>query len=355
MQSENPRDQEIFYRAYLRRDTSFEGIFYIAVKTTGVFCRPGCSARPPKRANVEFFRSPDEAMDRGYRPCKRCNPQHSVGDQPDWLQRALRMVESAHSERVGDRELAQQGIDPVRLRRWCLRHWGMTFHQYQRRWRIGVSIEQINAGQKVIDSAGNAGYESLSGFSEAFKRFVGSSPRNASDKTALSLDIMQTPLGQMYAGATSDTLCLLEFTDREDLPRQIKRIQSNMDAVFLPGSNPLTRRVQQQLNEYFAGSRMSFDLPVRFCGTAFQQSVWHALQQIPYASTRNYQQQAKSIGRPEAVRAVASANAANPLAIVVPCHRVIGKQGALSGYAGGVWRKRYLIELEAASGECQTV
>jgi AraC family transcriptional regulator of adaptative response/methylated-DNA-[protein]-cysteine methyltransferase len=354
MQSENPRDHEIFYQAYLRRDTSFEGIFYIAVKTTGVFCRPGCSARPPKRGNVEFFYSPDEAIDRGYRPCKRCSPQTTAGDQPDWVKRARLLVESTQSERVSDRELVQQGIDPVRLRRWCLRHWGMTFHQYQRQRRIGVSIEQINAGAKVIDSAGSAGYESLSGFSQAFKRFVGSSPTAASGKTALTLDIMQTPLGPMYAGATPQALCLLEFTDRDALVRQVKRIQGNINAVFLPGSNPLTRRVQHQLNEYFAGSRTDFDLPVQFSGTRFQQAAWQALQQIPYGSTRNYQQQARLIGRPDAVRAVASANAANPLAIVVPCHRVIGKQGGLSGYAGGVWRKRYLVELEAGSRGRQT-
>jgi AraC family transcriptional regulator of adaptative response/methylated-DNA-[protein]-cysteine methyltransferase len=223
----------------------------------------------------------------------------------------------------------------------------MTFHQYQRRWRIAQAVEQIDAGNRIIDSAADAGYQSLSGFNQAFKNLLGESPGVASAKTRVSVEILQTPLGPMYAAATRQALCLLEFTDRKALARQIKRVQSHLNAFFIPGGNAATRQAAEQLKQYFASQREVFDLPLDLCGTDFQQRAWEALMRIPYASTRTYQQQAQAINRPAAIRAVASANAANPLAIVVPCHRVIGKNNTLAGYAGGIWRKRYLLELEA--------
>lgn len=160
--------------------------------------------------------------------------------------------------------------------------------------------------------------------------------------------ILETPLGEMMAGATDIGLCLLEFTDPERLQRQIPRLEQHLDAPLQQGEHALFKPLKEQLADYFAGTRRDFDLPLDLIGTDFQRQAWTALLSIPYGQTRSYQQQAEAIGQPEAVRAVARANGDNRLGIIVPCHRVIGKNGKLTGYGGGLWRKQKLLALEGA-------
>jgi AraC family transcriptional regulator of adaptative response/methylated-DNA-[protein]-cysteine methyltransferase len=157
---------------------------------------------------------------------------------------------------------------------------------------------------------------------------------------------LATPLGPMLAAATREALVLLEFVDRRMLPNQIRRIRERLGAVFVPGTNPLLVRCEEQLAAYFAGSLRAFELPLEMPGTPFQRSVWDELRRIPFGDTRSYGELARAVGRPAAVRAVGTANGANALAIVVPCHRVVGADGALVGYGGGLWRKQRLLELE---------
>lgn len=166
------------------------------------------------------------------------------------------------------------------------------------------------------------------------------------DKSTLVSQEISTPLGPMLAVATEARLCLLEFHDRKNFDRQIARLSKTLKAMIEPGDNRVLSQLQTQLDEYFAGSRQQFSLPLLMTGTEFQRSVWQVLQQIPYGNTFSYQQQAETLNRPKAVRAVANANGCNRISIVIPCHRVIGKNGSLTGYAGKVWRKQFLLELE---------
>lgn len=346
MNLNTPSVSAIFYDAYLRQDRSFEGIFFLAVKTTGIFCRPGCKARAPKKENVEFFASPAAAISKGYRPCKKCQPLQLKGQIPEWVQQALDLIEQYPDQRISDSILQQYQIDPVRLRRWFKTHYQITFQGYQRSHKIAAASQQIDAGGRIIDSALDAGYQSLSGFNQSFKQLTGTSPSRAKDRQLVTVAQILTPLGPMFGAATDEGLCLLEFTDRKALQKQIDRVQRHLKAIFIPGKHRWLDRLQAQLDEYFAGQRREFDLPLRFTGSEFQVKAWQALNKIPYAETRSYQQQAQAIGSATAVRAIASANAANAFAILIPCHRVISKSGTMAGYAGGIWRKQYLLDLE---------
>jgi AraC family transcriptional regulator of adaptative response/methylated-DNA-[protein]-cysteine methyltransferase len=342
-------NEDLFFHAYQNHDRSFEGIFFLAVKTTGVFCRPGCTARSPKRENVEFFTTAGEALEQGYRPCKKCQPLTPSGDQPSWVGRAVELAVEEKQTRLSDDMLRHEGIDPVRLRRWFKQYYGMTFQAYQRQLKLNRAYRQIHKGASVLDSALDSGFNSLSAFNEAFLKLTGFSPSKSKYRKLIAVNRMLTPLGPMIAAADDDGLCLLEFHDRKQLQRQLLRIQQRLQAQLIPGEHELFPQLQQLLDEYFAGQCTQFSIQLNLAGTDFQLQAWQALCRIPYGETRNYRQQAEMLGKPKAVRAVASANANNPLAIVVPCHRVIAGSGSLTGYAGGIWRKRYLIQLESVN------
>ncbi len=333
--------------ALARRDGAYEGIFITCVKTTGIFCRPGCPARQPRPENVEFCPSPRDALNAGYRPCRRCRPLRAAGDTPEWLAPLLDAVEADPTRRWRDRDLRAFGVDPVRVRRWFKVHHGLTFHGYSRARRLGAALGHLQRGAGVTGTAFDAGYESLSGFGEAFAKFAGGSPTHRSHRTLVTVTRLASPLGPLVAAATDDAVCLLEFADRRQLATQCERLAKRLDAVFAPGENEPLLRLTIQLDEYFAGARTDFDLPLRAPGTPFQEQVWAELQRIPCGETRSYAQLAAAIGRPTATRAVARANGDNRIAILIPCHRVIGADGKLTGYGGGLWRKQRLLDIEA--------
>lgn len=334
------------YRALVRKDSQFEGIFFAAIKTTGIFCRPTCAARKPKAENVEYFASVKEALDHGYRPCKVCHPLRMEGQAPKWLEGLLQEVREDPEARIRDSDLEARGINASRVRRWFKKHYGMTFQAYQRMLRLNQAYGQIKYGERVTDAAFQSGYDSLSGFGEAFKNTTGFAPSESQGKTLISITRMETPLGPMLAGATAEGICLLEFTDRRMLETQLQRLRKSLNAEILPGNSPHFSALDKQLQAYFSGKLKTFNLPLVLPGTDFQRQVWAALQGIPYGETRSYSQQAEAVGNPAAVRAVARANGDNRIAIIIPCHRVVGADGSLTGYGGGLWRKQRLLELE---------
>jgi AraC family transcriptional regulator of adaptative response/methylated-DNA-[protein]-cysteine methyltransferase len=339
-------DNATMYNALLRKDSTFEGIFVVGVKTTGIFCRPSCTAKKPKPDHVEFFSTPQEALQHGYRPCKICQPLSCKGEMPDWLQPLLAEVDATPAIRLTDADIRQRGLDPNRVRRWFQQHHGMTFQGYLRTLRIGRAFGRIRHGETVTDAAYDAGYESLSGFAETFKNLTGFSPIQSLHRHLIAITRILTPLGPMLAGATEQGICLLEFIDRKMLETQLKRLGALLQAQCVPGTHAHFDALNRQLQEYFAGTRRTFDLPLVLAGTPFQKSVWEGLRTIPYGTTRSYQEQAALLGAPQAVRAVARANGDNRIAILIPCHRVIGKNGKLVGYGGGLWRKEYLLDHE---------
>lgn len=335
-------------RAFQDADGSYDGVFFTAVKTTGIFCRPSCRARKPLPQNVDFYKSCGEAVHAGFRPCKRCRPLEAKGTPEPWVHSLLSEIEREPSRRWRDHDLREQGLEPDRVRQWFKKHHGMTFHAYSRSRRLAAAIGQIQMGDKVIDAAYETGYESLSGFNEALRQLTGTSPKQTEGMAVVTMTRIPTPFGLMLAGATEEALCLLEFVDRRMLETQLKRLGRQVGSTFVPGENRVLKLVGTELKRYFDGKLKTFETPLLVPGTPFQETVWKALIEIPHGETRSYAEVASAIGNPKAVRAVAKANGDNRIAIIIPCHRVIGSDGKLTGYGGGLWRKRRLLDLEGA-------
>lgn len=339
------------YRAVTERDASFDGAFYFGVRTTGVFCRPGCGAKSPRRDNVLFFADALAAVRQGFRPCRRCKPLEPTGSTPSWVRELFGLVERAPG-RLSSSDLRAAGIHPVRAARWFKEHFGMTFHAYQRARRIGSALRPIQTGSDVSSVALASGFESESGFRAAFERLFGAAPtRVAPAVEPVRVHWIPTPLGPLLAAARSEGLCFLEFVDRRALASQIATLRRRVGALLIPGEHPHLERLRSELARYFEGRLRRFSVPVHAPGTAFQERVWSELQRIPHGETRSYLELARAVGDAKAVRAVAAANGRNRIAIVIPCHRVIGSDGQLVGYAGGVWRKQRLLELERGTGQ----
>jgi AraC family transcriptional regulator of adaptative response/methylated-DNA-[protein]-cysteine methyltransferase len=333
-------------RAFLASDTSYDDVFFTAVKTTGIFCRPGCPARKPLPRNVEFFATVREAMFAGYRACKRCKPLESPGGIPGWAAGLIARIERSPETRILASDLRAIGIDPGKARRWFLARYGMTFSAFCRARRLSGALATIRGGGSVDDAVFDSGYRSHSGFREAFTRRFGATPRNGDRVESVALAWIESPLGALIAGAEDGGVCLLEFSDRRMLEAQLRTLERRLRRPLVPGEHHHIERLRSELEEYFGGSRREFEVPLHAPGTPFQERVWNELRRIPFGEIRSYEQLAVAIGSPGAVRAVGRANGMNRIAIVIPCHRVVGKDGAPVGYGGGVWRKLRLLELE---------
>jgi len=337
---------ETYYQALLDRKQNFVGIFFVGVKTTSVFCIATCRARKPKLKNVEFYTSFKEALDNGYRPCKICKPTENANQAPEQVEKAIILVKENPKDKITDFQLRQKGISPEIVRRWFKNNYGMTFQAYQRMYRINNAFQELKQGKNATHTAFDTSYESLSGFGYTFKKLVGKSPKQIKDKNIILINRLTTPLGPMFVCATDNGICLLEFVDRRMLETEFKDLQKLLKANIISGENEHIKQVKKEIKEYFEGNRKIFDVKLETPGTEFQNQVWKFLQEIDYGKTSTYQKQAENINNPKAIRAVASANGYNRISIIIPCHRVIGKDGKMTGYGGGIERKRWLIEHE---------
>ncbi|HCM26127.1 MAG: hypothetical protein A2Z99_09325 [Treponema sp. GWB1_62_6] len=336
-------------RAFTERDGSCDGLFFAAVTTTGIFCRPSCPARKPNPENVEFYATAREALFAGFRPCKRCAPMEDAKRTPEWARALIGRVEADPDRRIKDGELRAEGIDPAAARRFFLKEYGLTFQAYCRSRRLGDAFQAMKGGGGIDDAVFDHGWESHSGFREAFGKATGMPPGSARDGDFIRLAWIETPLGPMVAGATEEALCLLEFTDRRMMEAQLETLRKRFSRPLLNAESPVFDRLRTQLGEYFRGTRKEFDLPLAYPGSDFQVRVWDGLRRIPWGETRSYAELAMELGLPPgASRAVGHANGLNRLAILVPCHRVIAADGGLGGYGGGLWRKLRLLEREGS-------
>lgn len=340
-----------YYEALVRRDSEYDGVVYYGIKTTGIFCRSVCPARKPKFENCEFFATAQEALLAGYRACKRCRPLNLPGESASIVKQLVEAVDAEPEKRWTMRDFEELGVDSSTVRRQFKQRFGMTFVAYARARRMGLAMQQIRGGESVIRAQLDSGYDSGSGFRDAFSRVMGAPPRGF-DGTVLKSEWIDTPLGPMIAIANDSALCLLEFTDRRGLERSVERLRMRTKSAIVPGENDVLRSIRRELERYFAGETFSFATPLELMGTEFQRKVWRELCRIPAGEVRSYSAQAAAVGAPTATRAVARANGANQLAIVVPCHRVIGANGDLTGYGGGLVRKRWLLEHEGALSGC---
>lgn len=341
------------YQAFLKRDPAYEGIFFVAVKTTGIFCRPTCPARKPKFENIEFFADARQALYAGYRPCQRCNPLDKNPNKPDLINRLSSMVEESPDTRISDGDLRGMGIAPSTARRQFQRYYGMTFQAYLRARRMGLALRNIREGGKVIDTQVEHGFSSASGFWRTFKHVFGSPPSQAEEIPCLLARWIDTPLGAMLALADQRGLYLLEFVDRRGLENEILKLRKRTGSFIVPGDNHILNEISAELKRYFEGEDLNFKTPVVMTGSPFEKSVWKILQSIPTGETRSYGWMAGKLNKPGASRAVGQANGRNQLAIIIPCHRVIRSDGSLSGYGGGVWRKRWLLDHEQSNRQSE--
>jgi AraC family transcriptional regulator of adaptative response/methylated-DNA-[protein]-cysteine methyltransferase len=332
--------------AFMAGDGSYDGVFYTAVKTTGIFCRPACPARKPLPENVVFFATVREALFAGFRPCKRCTPLEAPGKPPEWVARLIARVDAAPDARIRAGDLRDDGIDPGRARRWFKTHYGMTFSAFCRARRLSGALATIREGGTVDDAVFESGYLSHSGFREAFTRTFGATPGKGDQVDSVSLAWIESPLGPLIAGADDRGICLLEFSDRRMLEAQLQTLARRLRRPLVPGEHRYLEQLREELAEYFEGNRTVFTVPLNAPGTPFQMRVWNELLKVPFGELRSYEQIAVGIGSPKAVRAVGRANGMNRIAIVIPCHRVVGKDGTPTGYGGGIWRKQRLLELE---------
>jgi AraC family transcriptional regulator, regulatory protein of adaptative response / methylated-DNA-[protein]-cysteine methyltransferase len=337
---------ETMYRALVNRDPSFEGIFFAGVRTTGIFCRPTCSAKKPARENVDFFPTPSEALHGGYRPCLRCRPMDPDKPAPKLIERLRAEVERAPGGRLTDKELAAMSIDPSTARRQFKRHYGMTFQAYHRARRMGLALREVRRGRRVDEAKNGSGFESASGFREAFTRIFGDSPMAAKTRSAMFAERIETPLGTMVAVADDQGLRLLEFADRRALENELSILRKRLKTNIVPGEHRHLNAIRSQLADYFSGKNLEFDVPLAPVGSEFQLRAWEILRSIPVTETRSYSWMAERLGDADARRAVGRANGTNMICIVIPCHRVIRADGTLCGYGGGLWRKKWLLDHE---------
>lgn len=239
------------------------------------------------------------------------------------------------------------GYDPSTVRRAFKRQFGITFLELARMRRLREGFASLASGDKVITAQHEAGFDSSSAFRAAFARLLGCAPGDLKPGRTLSASWIATPLGDMVAVASASYLHLLEFVDRRALPSELRRLQDDLKEPIGLGTPDPIMQAQAELADYFIARSARFETPLQLSGSAFMRCVWDALRPIPVGETRSYGEIAREIGRPEAIRAVARANGANQIALMIPCHRVIGADGSLTGYGGGLWRKQRLIEIES--------
>ncbi len=338
--------EDAMYTAVVERNADYDGVFFVAVKTTGAFCRPTCPARPPRPENCEYFNTAKQAVQARYRPCKRCLPLSHPAETTHLTQQLIKLVKEEPEKRWRDADLRAIGVDGSTARRQFKQRFGMTFIEYARACRLGEAYKSIRAGGPVIMAQLEAGYNSGSGFRDAFSRILGAPPSNHSARLLFAAWI-DTPLGTVTTLADEDHLYLLEYADRQGIERQVAHLCSRLKARVVPGRPLPIVKIESELEAYFNGTLRTFKTPLSDTGTPFQKKVWNTLVSIPLGETRSYLDVASAIDRPSAVRATASANGANPFAIIVPCHRVIRAGGGLGGYGGGLQRKRWLLDHEA--------
>lgn len=339
-------DDAILYQALITRDPSYEGFAYVGVKSTGIFCKLTCPARKPKRENTSFYSSIAAALEAGFRPCKRCRPMNAGLTREPLIDELLNALEEQPEKRWSESEIAIRGYDLSTVRRAFRRQFGITFLEIARLRRIGRSVASLSDGASVIDAQLHASYDSGSGFRNAITRHLGVSPRNIQTRSLLKADWLETPIETMIAIVDKFALYLLEFIDRKALPVEMEKLKVLTSAEIVMGREEPINLVEEELKRYFSGKLTEFSIPLAKFGTHFNNLVWGELRNIPLGELRSYSAIARQINNPSATRAVARANGANQIAIIIPCHRVIGADGGLTGYGGGLWRKKWLIEHE---------
>ncbi|HET9252735.1 MAG TPA: bifunctional DNA-binding transcriptional regulator/O6-methylguanine-DNA methyltransferase Ada [Candidatus Eisenbacteria bacterium] len=340
------------WAAVLTRDRTQDGTFVTAVITTGIYCRPSCPARHPKRENVRFYDRPEAAERAGYRACLRCKPKEAaVNPEAVLVDRVRRHLEEHRDERVTLDQLARiTGRSPFHLQRTFKRVTGVSPRQYAASLRLDRFKERLRGKESVTMALYEAGYGSSSRLYERSAERMGMTPasyRSGGLGAEIRFAVAATPIGNVLVGATERGVCSVKIgATPASLERDLRR---EFPAATIRTGDASLRRWVSALTRHLEGTSPEIDLPLDMKGTAFQWKVWEALRAIPYGETRSYREVARSIGAPKAARAVGHACATNPVAILVPCHRVVREGGGLGGYAYGLAVKKSLLDSERSA------
>jgi len=337
-------DADTAWAAFMRRDRRWDGRVIGAVKTTGIYCKPSCPAKRPKRENVEFFATGDEARSAGYRPCMRCKPDE-VGRDREAVAKAVELIEAAE-EAPSLAEVADAvGYAPHHFQRIFTRDLGVSPAGYWRGLRAKRAADALAETEQVTEAIYEAGYSGPSRFYADAKERLGMTPsawRDGGRGETIRYVVTDSPLGPLLVAATPKGICRLTFD--EDESALAYRFPN---ATIVPDDGTISAWVEGAL-EAIEHPQSAPDLPIDVRGAAFPEAVWRELRRIPLGETRSYADIARAVGQPDAMRAVGTANGSNPVAVLVPCHRVIRSDGTLGGYAGGLDRKRKLLDTEGA-------
>lgn len=337
-------DEQGAWAAFSRRDRSWDGRVYVAVKTTRIYCRPSCAARRPRRENVRFFATEGDVRAEGFRPCLRCRPDAVARDR-EAVARAVKLIEGAEEPMLLEELAAKVGYAPHHFQRLFSRDIGVSPAAYARAVRARRAEQQLSQGGSVTEAIYESGYSAPSRFYEQAGQRLGMTPsawRDGGRGETIRYAIVDSALGPLLLAATGKGICRLTFDEDE---QALRRRFPN--ASLVPDDGQLAGLIDGVLAAVETPAAAP-DLPLDVVGTAFQEAVWAELRKIPPGETRSYANIAAAVGQPGAVRAVGTANGSNPVAILVPCHRVVRSDGSLGGYAGGIDRKRKLLDAELA-------
>lgn len=341
----DPRWQQV-----VARDTNADGQFFYSVKTTGIYCRPSCGARQPRPENVDFHLTIVAAEAAGFRPCKRCKPdQVTTNEYAGKVAAACRMIEEAETLPSLAQLAAHAGWSPFHFHRIFKSITGLTPRAYAHACRAQRLRQTLDAGMKITDAIYEAGFESNSRFYASASDTLGMKPKQYAKggmNTHIHFAIAESGLGSLLVASSAKGVCAISLGDNPET--LLRELQDRFPCAELVGGDQEFETIIVAVVGLIETPALTLDLPLDIQGTVFQQKVWQALREIPCGTTMTYSQLANIIGAPKAVRAVASACAANTLAVVIPCHRVVRQDGSLSGYRWGIARKKALIEKEAA-------